>query len=137
MSAAREIMSGSGPEDYLFARPVAGTVGAGGLLTAGPTWEAVRRAPAAGAATTAAGSAHSANGSALTYPDEVDFARYLRTVEAFGGPAGGTGSIIRDLDHARNACAKPRFNLELCTRDRKAHQCVLHTIDLRSHSRIR
>ncbi len=101
-------MSGSGPEDYIFARPLAGP-GSGGV-TAGPDWEAVRRAAPAGAG--------------LTYPDEADFARYLRTVEAFGGASGGAGAVVRDLDHARNACAKPRFNLELCTRDRKAHQCV-------------
>jgi hypothetical protein len=92
----------------MFARPLAGP-GSGGV-TAGPDWEAVRRAAPAGAG--------------LTYPDEADFARYLRTVEAFGGASGGAGAVVRDLDHARNACAKPRFNLELCTRDRKAHQCV-------------
>jgi len=117
MLSAREIMSGSGPEDFLVAQPLAGggsgAAGAGGvpLLTSGPGWEVVRRAPPAA-------------GAPLTYPDEADFLRHLRTVESFSAAAGAAGAAVRDLDHARNACAKPRFSLEMCSRDRRAHQCV-------------
>ena len=92
-----------------------------GLVTAGPDWVALRapRPPSA---------------PALDYPDEGDFARLRRLASAYDSAAGvagaGAGAVIRDLDVARNLCAKPRFNFEVSAQ-RLARLSLLCTALLR------